>query len=56
MLEQFGVEPLDIDLGAVGDAAVDQRLAQALVGIGQADIFADHADRDFAFVMVDRGP
>ena len=56
LLEQFGVEPVDVDLDAVGDAAVDQRLAQALVGVGQADIFADHADRHFAFGMVERGP
>ena len=27
MLEQFGVDPLDIDLDPIGDAAVDQRLA-----------------------------
>ena len=53
MLEQLGVDPLDVDLGAVGDAAVDQRLAQALVGVGQADIFADDADRHLAVVMVD---
>ena len=53
MLEQLGVEPADVDLGAVGDAAVDQRLAQALIGVGQADIFADHADRDLALIMVD---
>ena len=56
MLEQLGVDPVDVDLGAVGDAAVDQRLVQALVGVGQADIFADDADRDLALVMVDRGP
>ena len=53
MLEQLGVDPLDVDLGAIGDAAMDQRLAQALVGVGKADIFADDADRDLALVMVD---
>ena len=53
MLEHLGVDPLDVDLGAVGDAAVDQGLAQALVGVGQADIFADDADRHLALVMVD---
>ena len=53
MLEQLGVDPLDVDLGAVGDAAVDQRLAQALVGVGKADIFADDADRHLALIMVD---
>ena len=53
MLEEFGIEPLDRDLGAVGDAAVDQRLAEALVSVRQADIFADDPDRDLAVVMVD---
>ena len=53
MLEQLGVDPFDADLGPVGDAAVDQRFAQAFVGVGKADIFADHADRDLAFGMVD---
>ena len=48
MLEQFGVEPLDVDLHPVGEAAVDERLGQALIGVLQADIFADHADRDLA--------
>jgi hypothetical protein len=40
-----GVEPVDLDLDAVGHAAVDQRLGEALVGVLQADIFADDADR-----------
>ena len=49
MLEQLGVEPADVDLDPVGDAAVDQRLVQRLVGVRQADIFADDADRHLAF-------
>ena len=53
MLEQFGVNPLDVDLRAVGDAAMDQGLAQALIGIRETDIFADDADRDLAVVIVD---
>ena len=56
MLEHLGVEPADVDLDPVGDAAVDQRLAQRLIGVGQADIFADDADRHLAFGMVDAGP
>ena len=39
---------LDVDLDPVGEAAVDQRLGQRLVGVLEADIFADHADRDLA--------
>jgi hypothetical protein len=49
LLEQFGVDPLDVDLDPVGHAAVNQRLVERLVGILQADIFADDADGDFAF-------
>ena len=50
--EQFGIDPLDVDLDPVGQAAMDQRFVQRLVGIRQADIFADHADRHFAFGIV----
>ena len=35
MLEQLGVEPVDVDLDPVGEAAVDQRLGQALIGVGR---------------------
>ena len=49
MLEQFRVEPVDVDLDPVGEAAVDERLGQALIGVLQADIFADDADRHLAF-------
>jgi hypothetical protein len=48
VLEQFGVEPGDPDLDAVGHAAVDQRLGERLVGVLEADIFADDADRHLA--------
>jgi hypothetical protein len=47
-LEHLGVDPADVDLHPVGHAAMDQRLVQRLVGIGQADIFADDGDRHFA--------
>ena len=48
-LEHFGVEPADVDLDPVRHAAVDERLVQRLIRVGQRDIFADDADRDFAF-------
>ena len=53
MLEQFSVEPADVDLGTVGEPAVDQRFAKAFVGVGKPDIFADDADRHFAVVIVE---
>ena len=49
MLEYFGVDPADVDLHAIGDAAMDQRFVERLVRVLQPDIFADHADGDFAF-------
>ena len=48
-LENLGIDPFDVDLDPVGEAAVDQRLVEALVGIGQADILAHHRDGYFAF-------
>jgi hypothetical protein len=49
LLEQLGIDPADMHLHPVGKAAMHQRLVQRLVRIGQADIFADDADRHFAF-------
>ncbi len=52
-LEQLGIEPADVDLHPVGDAAVDERLVQRLIGVLHAGIFADDADRHLAFRVVD---
>ncbi len=49
VLEELGVEPFDPDLDPVGHAAVDEGFGQALVGVLEADIFADDPDRDLAF-------
>ncbi len=49
VLEQLRVDPVDVDLYAIGDAAVHERFVERLVRVRQADIFADHADSDFAF-------
>ena len=53
LFEQFGIEPADVDFDAVGQASMHQCFVQRFVGIGQPDIFADHADRHFAFGMVE---
>src|SRR4249919_1896985 len=46
MLEDLSIDPLDLDLRAIGYAAVDQCLAQALVGVGEPNIFANNTNRD----------
>ena len=48
-LEDLGIDPLHIDLDAVRHPAVNQRFVERLVGILQADIFADDADGNLAF-------
>ena len=47
-LEQFGIDPFDPDLGAVGDAAMDKRLAKRFVGILERGVFADNGDGHLA--------
>ena len=49
--EQLGVEPADVDLHTVLHPAMDERLVQAFVGIGQTDVFSDHPDSNLAFRM-----
>ena len=41
VLENFGLDPVEVDLHLVGDAAVRQRLDQRLIGVLHAGIFAD---------------
>ena len=59
-LEQLGINPLDIHLGAVGDAAMYQRLAKGFVGILKRGVFADDGDGDLAVrigdAIADAGP
>ena len=50
LLERLGLDPLDVDLQPVREAAVIERLVEALVRILVADVLADDVDRD----LVDR--
>ena len=47
--EDFGVDPLDVDLHPVGKPAVDQCFVEAFIGVRQPDIFTHHRDGNFAF-------
>ena len=49
VLEDLALDPLEIDLDVVGDAAVGQGLGEGLVGILQAGVLADHGDGHLAF-------
>ena len=49
LLEQLGIEPFHMHAHAVGHAAMHQRFGKRLIGIRQADIFADDTDGHFAF-------
>ena len=49
LLEQLRVDPLDVDLHPVGEAAMVERFIERFIRVEQADIFADHANRHFPF-------
>src|SRR5499427_3665363 len=53
VLEHFGLDPVEIDLHLVGDAAVRQRLDQRFVGILHAGVFADNGNRDVTLGVTD---
>ncbi len=48
-LEDLRLDPVEIDLDPIGDAAMRQRLDQRLIGVLEAGIFADDGDGDLAF-------
>ena len=52
-LENLALDPVEIDLHLVGDAAVVQGLDQRLIGVLQAGVFADDGDVDLALRVVD---
>ena len=43
-LDVLGLDPVDLDLGAVVEPGVLQALDDRQVGVGQADVLADQAD------------
>ena len=53
VLEHLALDPVEIDLDLVGDAAVRQRLDQRFIGVLHAGIFADDGDGDVAFRIAD---
>ena len=53
LLEHLGLDPVEVDLHLVGDAAVRQRLDQRLVGVLHAGVLADDGDGDLAFRIAD---
>ena len=47
-LDLLGLDPLDLDVGAVVEAAVLERLGDRQVRVGKADVLADDADAHLA--------
>ena len=54
ILEHFALDPVEIDLHLVGDAAMRQRLDQRFVGVLHAGVFAD--DRNGHLRLPDCAP
>ena len=53
-LDLLGVDVVDVHARARVDAGVDERLRQALVGVLQVDVLADHGDVDLVVGMLER--
>ncbi len=53
LLEHLGLDPVEIDLHLVGDAAVRERLDQRFVGVLHAGVLADDGDGHLAFRIAD---
>jgi hypothetical protein len=53
LLEDLGLDPFELHLDLVGDATMDQRFTERLIGIEQPGIFADDRDLDLAFRIGD---
>ena len=53
LLERFGLDPSDVHAQPVLEAAVVERLVEALVGILVADVLADDVNGDFVVRMLD---
>src|SRR6185503_19159996 len=55
VLERLRLDPFEIYLDGIGDAAVVERLDQRFVGVLEAGVLTDHGDGDLALVLAD-GP
>src|SRR5216684_2611984 len=53
LLEDLGIEPIQIDAHIVGDAAMGQRLGQRFVAVAQMRVLADDGDVDLALGAAD---
>src|SRR6185312_223713 len=53
VLEHLALDPVEIDLHLVGDAAMGERFDQRLIRILHAGIFADDGDGDITFGIAD---
>ena len=49
--QRLGLDPLEVDLDGVGDAAVVERLDQRFVGVLEAGVLADDGDGHLALVV-----
>ena len=52
VVENFGIDPFDLDLDAVGHAAVGQGFGDGFIGILKLGVFADDGDLHFALGVV----
>ena len=52
-VEDFGIDPFDLDLHAVGHAAMGQRFGNGFIGVFNWSVFADDGHFHFAFGVVD---
>ena len=53
LFERLGLDPLDVDPHAIGEAAVIERLVERLVRILVAGVLADHVNGDLVFGILD---
>ena len=53
--QALGFDPLQLDLGSVGQPTVQKSLAETLIGILIPNILADDPDRDFFVRLLDTG-
>ena len=52
-LENLAFDPFELDLDAIGDAAVHERFHQGFVGVLEAGVLADDGDRHLALGLRD---